>query len=172
MSARKEKNRRGFAQLYPIINVTSHCVKKKKQILQISLYKIINPSVDKERSASIQPRSGPREFIYTYTLSHAFAPGSEIPDFRRQAIGTAGPLSSRCPEGRGIRDLCSACLRERLPRGGRQNQTITRQWSIMLWHMTYDGHSIFCCKKTKLNLSFPTAKFGGRSKVNKHDNFI
>ena len=84
--------------------------KKKKQILQISLHKIINPSVDKERSASIQPRSGPREFIYTYTLSHAFAPGSEIPDFRRQAIGTAGPLSSRCPEGRGIRDLSGSRL--------------------------------------------------------------
>ena len=136
MSARKEKSRRGFAQL-SMLPVT--VPKKKKQILQISLHKIINPSVDKERSASIQPRSGPREFIYTYTLSHAFAPGSEIPDFRRPPIGTAGPLSSRFPKARNPRP--EQCLSERKTPAGRK---ASNDHPAMIYNvMTYDIRRTF-----------------------------
>ena len=114
--------------------------KKKKQILQISLHKIINPSVDKERSASIQPRSGPREFIYTYTLSHAFAPGSEIPDFRRPPIGTAGPLSSRFPKARNPRP--EQCLSERKTPAGRKEKS--NDHPAMIYNvMTYDIRRTF-----------------------------
>ena len=114
--------------------------KKKKQILQISLHKIINPSVDKERSASIQPRSGPREFIYTYTLSHAFAPGSKIPDFRRPPIGTAGPLSSRFPKARNPRP--EQCLSERKTPAGRKEKS--NDHPAMIYNvMTYDIRRTF-----------------------------
>ena len=121
----------------------SLCQKRKSKYCKsrfTKLHKIINPSVDKERSASIQPRSGPREFIYTYTLSHAFAPGSEIPDFRRPPIGTAGPLSSRFPKARNPRP--EQCLSERKTPAGRKEKS--NDHPAMIYNvMTYDIRRTF-----------------------------